>query len=71
MSELDEPATVIWSGTAPGAELSHSNNSSFDTLREAILFVMKMSPGDREQAMIHTKKGRKISFLDIEVGENK
>jgi hypothetical protein len=28
-----------------------------------------MSPEDREQAMIHTKKGRKISFRD-EVGDN-
>ena len=70
MSKLDESATVTWSGTGPDTELGLSNNAQFDTLREAILFVLRMSPKKREHAVIRTAKGRKMSFRDIELHDN-
>jgi hypothetical protein len=52
MSGLDEPATVIWFATPePDTELGRPcNSASFDTLREAVLFMMGMSVEERESA---------------------
>jgi hypothetical protein len=63
MSGLDEPATVIWFSTPePDTELGRPcNSASFDTLREAVLFVMRMSGEERESAMIRRWKGIGLS----------
>jgi hypothetical protein len=68
MSDLDEPATVIWFSIAePDTELGRPCNSThFDTLREAVLFVMRMSVDERESAMIRTHGGKELAFQAIE-----
>jgi hypothetical protein len=73
MSGLDEPATVIWFSTPePGTELGRPcNSASFDTLREAVLFVMRMSVEERESAMIRTHGGKELASQDIEAMDKK
>lgn len=73
MSDLDEPATVIWFSTSePDTELGRPCNSThFDTVREAILFVMRMSVDERESAMIRTHGGKELVFQDIEAMDKK
>ena len=73
MSDLDEPATVIWfSPPEPDSELGRPCNSThFDTLREAVLFVMRMSADERESAMIRTHGGEELASHDIEAIDKK
>jgi hypothetical protein len=68
MSDLDEPATMIWFSTPdPDANLGRPCNSApFDTLREAVLFVVRMSVDERESAMIRTHGGKELASQDIE-----
>ena len=62
MSNLDELATAIWFSTPePDTEIGRPCNSApFDTLREAVLFVMRMSVDERESAMIRTHGGKEL-----------
>jgi hypothetical protein len=72
MSDLDEPATVIWFDTRPDTEIGRPSNSAhFDTLREAVLFVMRMSVDKRENVMIRTHGGKELVFQDIEAMDKK
>ena len=68
MSNLDEPATVVWYSTPePETDLGRPCNSThFDTLREAVLFVTRMSFDERESAMIRTHGGKELACRDIE-----
>src|SRR4029450_5410098 len=76
MSGLDEPATVIWFATPePDTELGRPcNSASFDTLREAVLFVMRMSVEERESAMIRTHGGKELALSghrsDVQKGKS-
>ena len=52
MSDLDEPATVIWFAAPPEPDTDLGrpcNSTHFDTLREAVLFVLRMSVDARAQ----------------------
>jgi len=73
MSDLEEPATVIWfSISEPDSELGRPSNSAhFDTLREAVVFVMRMSVDERESAMIRTHGGKELAVQDIEAMDKK
>jgi len=73
MSDLDEPATVIWFSTPePDTEIGRPCNSThFDALREAVLFVMRLSVDERESAMIRTHSGKELAFQDIEAMDKK
>jgi hypothetical protein len=73
MSDLEEPATVIWFSTPePDAELGRPcNSASFDTLREAVPLVMRMSVDERESAMIRTHGGKELAVQDIEAMDKK
>ena len=69
MSDLGEPATVT---PEPDAELGRPCNSThFDTLREAVLFVMRMSVDERESAKIRTHGGEELASKDIEAMDKK
>src|SRR5262245_5117221 len=70
MSDLDETATAIWFSTPePDSEAHPVNSANFDTLREAVLFVMRMSVDEREGAVIRTHGGKELGFQDIEAME--
>jgi hypothetical protein len=70
MSDLDEPATVIWFETGPGTELGQSNSAHFDTLPEAVSFVIRMSDDKRERAMIRTHRGfQEVEALDRQINQ--
>jgi hypothetical protein len=63
----------IWFSTPePDSELGRLCNSApFDTLREAVLFVMRMSVDERESAMIRTHSGKELASQDIEAMDKK
>ena len=66
MLDLDEPATE------PDTDLGRPCNSThFDALREAVLFVMRMSADERASAMIRTHGGEELAAQDIEAPDKK
>jgi hypothetical protein len=70
---LDQAATVSWADMSqmrpvrPGVALTtHSRNKDFESVRNAVLFIMEtLDKGSRTSALIHTD-GATLHYADIE-----